>query len=213
MLVYIGLLIAISVLSFMVILQRFQRNLLSDDGYLMFTLPVKPGALIISKLLVSILWIVLSALISLATIAIMTLNGRIIAFIMENLDNWLRQIHLYLGLNSVSYLFEAFLAGFTGIMNGILMIYAAISLGHLLNRHKNLGAFGAFIGLSIVSQIVMTLLGQIAELTRFSGWFDALPATAAAHVAMLLLSALNILFAAAYFLITNHILSRRLNLE
>ena len=41
-----GLFVALAVLTLLVIVQRFNNNLLSDEGYLMFTLPVSTHSLV-----------------------------------------------------------------------------------------------------------------------------------------------------------------------
>lgn len=41
--------VALFVLTMIVIIQRFYKGLLCDEGYLMFTLPVKPWQLIATK--------------------------------------------------------------------------------------------------------------------------------------------------------------------
>lgn len=48
-LAYFGVMVALFVLTLIVIIQRFYKGLLCDEGYLMFTLPVKPWQLIASK--------------------------------------------------------------------------------------------------------------------------------------------------------------------
>ena len=48
---YFGVMVALSVLTLIVIIQRFYKGLLCDEGYLMFTLPVKPWMLILQKVL------------------------------------------------------------------------------------------------------------------------------------------------------------------
>ena len=42
--VYFALIVATIAMTFVIIIQRFYKNLLGDEGYLMFTLPVKPWA-------------------------------------------------------------------------------------------------------------------------------------------------------------------------
>ena len=37
----VGLFMALGIITLVVIIQRFNKNLLGDEGYLMFTLPVK----------------------------------------------------------------------------------------------------------------------------------------------------------------------------
>lgn len=48
--ILVGLFVALGVLTLMVTIQRFNRNLLGDEGYLMFTLPVGPNQLIFLSL-------------------------------------------------------------------------------------------------------------------------------------------------------------------
>jgi uncharacterized membrane protein YuzA (DUF378 family) len=58
---YVILIVGIFALTFIVMLQRFYKNLVKDEGYLMFTLPVKVWQLVVSKLIVSFLWFFASA--------------------------------------------------------------------------------------------------------------------------------------------------------
>ena len=53
---YFAVLVALFVLTMVVILQRFYKGLLCDEGYLMFTLPVSVHQHIWSKLIVSAVW-------------------------------------------------------------------------------------------------------------------------------------------------------------
>ena len=49
-------LIAAVVTTIVLMVLRFYRNLMTDEGYLMFTLPVSTTELIFSKLIVSVVW-------------------------------------------------------------------------------------------------------------------------------------------------------------
>ena len=55
--VYLMLCVAIAVITALTIIQRFTRNLLGREGYLMHTLPVTPAQLILSKLISSMVWL------------------------------------------------------------------------------------------------------------------------------------------------------------
>ncbi len=57
MFVLMALFIALVVMTVVLILQRFKKNLLEDEGYLMFTLPVSTKSLILSKYLTSLIYI------------------------------------------------------------------------------------------------------------------------------------------------------------
>ena len=48
--------IGISILAVALMIYRFYKNLMTDEGYLMFTLPVTTHQIIISKLIVPLVW-------------------------------------------------------------------------------------------------------------------------------------------------------------
>ena len=73
-------LIALLAVIVIVAIQRFYKNLLGDEGYLMFTLPSTPGQQILSKLLVSLAW-------SLAGIVVVILGGVLFAWNLPALAN------------------------------------------------------------------------------------------------------------------------------
>ena len=69
------MIIAICVIALILTLQRFYRNLLKSEGYLMFTLPVSTDSLIWSKLLVAAIWSVASFIVVLLAVSIMAVTG------------------------------------------------------------------------------------------------------------------------------------------
>ena len=69
--IYFTLIVAIIVMTLVIMIQRFYKNLLGDEGYLMFTLPVKPWQHIVSKLIIAMLWSGLSLIVIISSIAIL----------------------------------------------------------------------------------------------------------------------------------------------
>ena len=64
-------------LTLVLMVYRFYKNLMTDEGYLMFTLPVSRSQLIWSKLMVALAWGVLSAVLAaLAWMAEISVVGR-----------------------------------------------------------------------------------------------------------------------------------------
>ncbi len=53
---FVAMLVATFVVTLMVVLQRFSKNLLGEEGYLSMTLPVKPYQHILSKSIVAVFW-------------------------------------------------------------------------------------------------------------------------------------------------------------
>ena len=66
---------AIVVMSFVLMIVRFHRNYMTDEGYLMFTLPVSTAELIFSKLLTAIFWFLCSVLIFWVSTVIVSHNS------------------------------------------------------------------------------------------------------------------------------------------
>ena len=62
--------ISVVIVTFAVVIMRFYKNLYSNEGYLMFTLPVKPQLLLTSKVIVAFFWIVLSFIVSIVALCI-----------------------------------------------------------------------------------------------------------------------------------------------
>ena len=74
MMVYVITLIGIFVATMLITIQRFYKSLLGDEGYLMFTLPVRPWQLITSKLIVSALWSIVSCVVAVGSIMVMAIG-------------------------------------------------------------------------------------------------------------------------------------------
>lgn len=62
-LLFFALCVAIVVLTAMIIIQRFNKNLIGDEGYLMFTLPVSHVQLLTSKLTAGLLWVIVGTVV------------------------------------------------------------------------------------------------------------------------------------------------------
>jgi hypothetical protein len=71
MFLYVALFFGLFVATLIVVIQRFYKSLLGDEGYLMFTIPVKAWQNILNKLLVSMLWTFTSTVIGFGSILIL----------------------------------------------------------------------------------------------------------------------------------------------
>ena len=68
----LALFIAAIVLTILLIVQRFNKGLLEDEGYLMFTLPVSQKTLVLSKFLTSLLFIILTSIVGMICISLVS---------------------------------------------------------------------------------------------------------------------------------------------
>lgn len=205
--VYFALIVAIIVMTLLIMIQRFYKNLLGDEGYLMFTLPVKSWEHIVSKLLVSMLWTILSFIT--VVFSIFILIG--IKNVFENLPELFNVVKDYIGNWGI---FLTLLYALVAVAGNIITIYCAIALGHLYTKHKILASFGAYIGLYFISQIVLSIFVFSFANTIFYPLSKSIVPTHS-QISTLIISFIGVfmVLAAAYFTLTNIILKKRLNLE
>lgn len=200
------LLMAVFILTLVVSLQRFYKNLLGEEGYLSMTLPVKPWQHICCKSLTSLVWYILSGIAAILAFVILAYEKGMMGDFFNAIGILIRQGELTGQVLAACG--EFFLSGVFGVLAFTMMLYASMALGQLSANKRLLTSFGAFLALNFLVQILLGVLGNLAAHWIFpvsDGW--------AIHVVLLLSIALEIFFLAGFFFITNHILSRKLNLE
>jgi len=205
--VYFALIVAVIAMTFIIIIQRFYKNLLGDEGYLMFTLPVKTWQHIISKLLTSVMWIILSAIIIVSSILIL-LNidnlfselGRLISTARDIMGDTLLVLIPILALTSSAYF--------------IITVYNALSIGHLFTKHRILASFAAYIAIYLVGQIVFTIFAFVTA-NKILVPLAQSTAIVPPQVTTLIVSVTIIyaLLGIVHFTVANLILNNKLNLE
>jgi hypothetical protein len=207
------LMFAIGIISLVLILQRFRRNLLRDEGYLMFTLPVSTDSLIWSKLLVATIWTVVSVIVMALGVAIMAATGdtwRQLGDLMRVISQAFRGDFL----NLTIILVEALATVIVSLFSFILMLYACMSLSLLVNRRRGGFAFLMFIVISIIGQTIISIIAKTELLQGLMRAIDTIQhpfAQAQSAIGLVLLYSL--VTGAVFYLITRYMLRRRLNLE
>ncbi|MGI6028910.1 MAG: hypothetical protein ACOX81_05840 [Candidatus Heteroscillospira sp.] len=74
MMLFVGVMIAMCVISAIFIITRFNSGLLGDEGYLMFTLPVTTPQLIFSKLVTAIVVVAVSGIVGMLSMVMLMLG-------------------------------------------------------------------------------------------------------------------------------------------
>ncbi len=210
MTVYVTLMIGTLVMTLVVLIQRFYKNLLGDEGYLMFTLPVPSWKHILNKLFSSMVWVIFSGIVALLSIFILILNGDTWRELIRDISMGLKEMETFLGKGIYLIGFEAILLSLLALASGILMIYAAIALGHLFNKHKLLASFGMYIVLGIISESITAFYAVLID--RFD-WFSHSATFADIQSILLFIFIPLALSTAGYFILTQYILKNKLNLE
>lgn len=199
---------AVFILTAFVMIQRFYKNLLGDEGYLMFTLPVPTWKHIAAKSVVSAIWICVSFIGVLISSFLMVMTLRDARDFFRSFPKFFSAVDITAS--------EAF--GLLGLclfmllclFCGILVIYASISLGQLWSRHKIFGAFLSFTGIWVGIIIIISVAAAIWDHASFGYMFSS---DLGMHLVVSTMNAVVALIAAGCFFLSNFMLKKRLNLE
>lgn len=200
------LLMAVCILTLVVSLQRFYKNLLGEEGYLSMTLPVRPWQHILCKSLTSLVWYIFSGIAAILAFVILAYEKGMLGDFFKAIATLIRRGSL--NAQILTACGEFFLFAALGILAFTMMLYASMALGQLNANKRLLTSFGAFLALNFLVQILMGVLGNLAV-----QWVFPMSSRWALNVALLLSIVVELFFLAGFFAITNYILSRKLNLE
>ena len=211
--------IGVCVMSMVVMVQRFYKNLLQDEGYVMMTLPVSTHQHIWSKLIVSAVWFAL-------TIVMVCVAGLIMAFdisAIEEIGDLFRELFryatAYYALNGTAIVAEFLVVCFLGSCAMCLHFYTALAIGHSFSGHKMAWSVAWYFILQFAVQFVGGMLVVLLDESWLHhlllGWTDSweISGMAAIHIGMLVLIVGELVYAAVFYFLTTYFLKKRLNLE
>ena len=195
MMLYCLIISCISMVVTIYIAIRFYRNLYTDEGYLMHTLPVTPRQLILAKLLVAALWVFVLSMLALWAICCIMLFGLPAMALVD----------MPVGISS---LMEYFPQIFGMGPVAFLLFYVVLSL---------VSAFSSF---TMLIQTISTLL-MTPSLTRLVLSQDmvntasGIPAYFGAYMREILLISMagSAICAVISYILTEYIMRRQLNLD
>ena len=215
---FIFTIIGICVVTFLLMVQRFYKNLLQDEGYVMLTLPVSIHHHVWSKLLVSVVWQIATAIVVFVSFLILFFNLDFVYIIFSRLLDLLWQIDFDLEAVHLGFLgFEVLLLILLGAVGTCLQAYASLAMGHSFHAYK----LGWSVGIYFGTQFVLQLVGGIVTLTVAAlletGLFTAILATLSPlgmmHLMMWALILSSLLICGLFYGLTIYMMKERLNLE
>lgn len=167
-----GIIVAV-VMALVVMIERFYKNLLKDEGYLMMTLPVNVHALVWSKLIVSFVWFVITALVVYAVIGLTVANLASLDIAemfrdMPSLRELLDSLYQSTGITGgrlAGFFAEIFVLIIVSCLCTCLHFYAAMSLGHCFANNKVLLSIVFFVAISFVFSLLTPLFGMEVDVT------------------------------------------------
>jgi len=206
------LIIAIFVITLIITLQRFYKNLLTNEGYLMFTLPVSTDSLIFSKLITASVWNILSLIIVAVAVCIMAVSDISLSGIIEAVSGFLADIGIG-GITAAVIIVEAVVVALSALLSGILMFYACMSVSLLMNKHRILFSFVAFLVFNTVGQILGGIAVPIAMALKLEEKFLSWDLMTQIHSGAGRLFLQNLIVGAVFYILSRFMLKKKLNLE
>jgi hypothetical protein len=206
------MIVSICVIALILTIQRFSRNLLSKEGYLMFTLPVSTDGLIWSKLLVASIWSVISMVAVFIAIAIMAATGDCFQQLMNGIREFIRCIQEG-GFNMVLLMLEGILLGIASLFSGILLLYACMALSLFVNKHRVGFAFLMYIAFSIIGQTITSILATTISFTRIEDLFTNMSSYGQIQTVFGGAFLWLLISGGVFYILTRYMLKNRLNLE
>lgn len=223
--VYLMLCVAIAVITALTIIQRFTRNLLGREGYLMHTLPVTPAQLILSKLISSMVWLLCSILVIALSLGVFFLFGMVNvngifsdwAGVMRDFGQVADILQHVLKVSGFTLLLSA-IEWLATLVCSILCLYTACMIGHRFKQHFVLVGIAAFVGLNVLQNRLVALLPYVNSSTGLdmviaSGdtWQVTINQYALRSLLVSLLA--DVVLCGVYFAATNWLMKNKLDLD
>ena len=192
---------------------RFYRNLFTDEGYLMFTLPTTPTTLLHSKLITGSIWYIFNIIMTFINLICLLF----IIFLNSEAQELYYIINTMLGSPWVFLLFTLI-----GMFSSLLMCYACVCIGQLFNKNRVVVALVSYGIITMALQLFSFIYMIVNNLFTFSSsTISSIPGeTAGEYIgAPTLLSDVYldftlpmIVFAALFYGICCYIMNKKINL-
>ena len=160
-LVYTAVIIGTVVVTIMTIVQRFYRNLLGREGYLMHTLPVTETQLVTSKLISSTVWSlcsILAACLSFGILAVLMMADMDLLEQLPLMWSGIREAFARCNMEFWEALAFSGVVSFVRMVSAIACIYATCMVGHQFKSHPALAGILSFFGMQYVQGWIEKLL-------------------------------------------------------
>ena len=223
--VYVLAILGVTVFATILMIKRFHQNFLTDEGYLMFTLPAGVHSLLWSKLITAALFFIFTFLADALAVAIVVWRGGMAADIYHGFASFFQELNGYYMANGVAFALEILALLFVSLLVTCLLFYAPMSIGYSFANHKGLLSVVFYFVIQAILQIfgVAVLSGAVNDTAFHRLLTDAMdnlgridtPVTAmqAAHGTMLLALFTELFLGAILYFLTYFMLRKHRNLQ
>lgn len=186
-LLFFALCVAIMVLTAMIAIQRFNKSLIGDEGYLMFTLPVTHAQLLNSKLIAGLLWVVVGTIVMGLASLIIFMPVFLAVPDMDWAYFWSEVQYMLSQYNPFSQIALSVVAGLLTIVATILTVYLSIMIGQMEQCSKYRVAVSvvmffvinwlfSLIGTSVLNVLSLDWNNYVVSAAEFSALYNKMMA-------------------------------------
>ena len=222
---YVLALIGVMVFSTVLMIKRFHQNFLTDEGYLMFTLPTSVHSLLWSKLITAALFFIFTFLADALAVAIVVWRGGTARDLFESIVGLFRELNSFYMANGIALALEILALLLVSLLVTCLLFYAPMSIGYSFANHKGLLSVVFYFVIQAILQIfgVAVLSGVVSDTAFHRLLTDAMDnlgrtdtaaaAMQAAHGTMLLALFTELFLGAILYFLTYFMLRKHRNLQ
>ena len=223
-LIYVLLLVGAVYGIYIFLVVRFYRSMYKSEGYLLHTLPVTKHQILISKILVSTIWVYLITIAVMVSVILFFLammsaiSGESFSEILQSISDISSNIYSLFsmlfsesGFSMNMYWVIILLSSILGLPAGLIIMFGAISIGQLFSKNRVAMAILSYIGISIARSVLSSLIQGVNYIgtalsgsEQFVGYMNS---------SMVLSLVLNVLLAVGCYIISYHVISKKLNME
>ncbi|WP_312279301.1 hypothetical protein [Oscillibacter sp.] len=205
---------ALVIISIVLMVERFRANLMGDEGYVMFTLPVSGHQLVWSKIIVSTVWFIATTVVEALAILVCAFDLDLLRDIFDSslfgrTLEAIKALVVEYGLNLPMMAVEIIAVSLLACAVLCLEFYAAIAVGHSFANHKSAWSVLFFFAFQFVTQIVS---GLFVNTDFFTGLFNT-GGMNSFHQLMAVLICMELLNGGIFYAVTTVTLKKRLNLQ
>ncbi len=223
---YIVSIIIMTAACYFIVIARFYKHLLSNEGYLTFSLPISPTTHLVCKLLCACVMSVFSVLVAIVSFNVVfaVSGGSYVDVFREFTDIDISpEIMRAIGPKLISVFAIMLVCAVISLFQGILLPYASMCIGQLSKKNKLAMSFLWYFILNNVANIINNIVSTVMTFTIVgnTSYYETAETPVESMTLMLdsfQMSMIQITLTAAvftivYFLIARYILNNKLNLE
>jgi len=221
---YVMLCMTVLILTTVLVLMRFYKNLTGEEGYLMFTLPVPTWMLVVSKLIAATLWQMLSIFLFIISITILFWGNGFWRDFLEFIGEIKENSSSSTWTQVILFIIITFIAVLVSLLYKTTEYYFCIAIGHLAKKHRIATAIGTYFVYNFLKQVFYSILiiNNIDLLDSISDKLNRLSGKGEIFIRVFLtylntysaiIIGISILFGIILCYLTTTIFKKRLNLE